>query len=261
MNQLLQTFLIFATGLIGGLVGSAVLSTNNTAVESTGEFASATEASVDLGKQFDAMQMQLDNMERQLEVQSGTILSMKDRVSSAVEMDRALRDGRMPDGEEFPLAAANTMPTGQGFDAAVDAVIQQRKDQEDAERDARREERRVDQLATRVAELAEQLGLDATQTEVMASALDESSRARNEFFADMRENGWSDREGMRTKMTEISDAETQALSLSLSADQMTQYGELNSQRGFGGFGGGSRSGANRGGGNSSGTTGGSRGGF
>jgi len=248
MNQLLQTFLIFVTGIVGGLVGSAILSSSSTEPASSQEIAAATEAEVDLGKQFDAMQMQLDNMERQLDVQGGSILTLKDRVSSAVEMDRALRDGRLPDGEEFPLAA-NSMPTGQGFDAAVGAVIQQREQQEDAERDARREERRLEQLETRVTELAEQLGLDSMQTEVLSKALNESSVARTAFFADMRENGWGDRDGIRTRMTEISELETETLSASLTPEQMTQYTELNDSRGFGGFGGGGRGGRGSGGGN------------
>jgi len=250
MNQLLQTFLIFVTGILGGLVGSTLLGSSASDSDTPAKTMTATEAGVDLSKQLDAMQMQLDNMERQLEVQSGTILSLKDRVSSAVEMDRALRDGRMPSGEDFPLAA-NSMPTGQGFDAAVDAVIQQRQQRENAEREARREERRQEQLDARVAELSEQLGLDGTQTEVLAKALNDSSVARNEFFADMRENGWGDRDGIRTRMTEIRKQETEALSIALTPEQMTQYTELNDSRGFGGFGGGRGSGnaggANRGG--------------
>ncbi|MDA0667399.1 MAG: hypothetical protein O3A95_02355 [Planctomycetota bacterium] len=258
MNKLLQTFLIFVTGILGGLVGSTLLSTSDSEATSGAETTAATEVGADFGKQLDSLQMQFDNMERQLEVQGGTILSMKDRVSSAVEMDRALRDGRLPDGEEFPLAS-NSIPTGQGFDAAVGAVIQQREEQEDAERDVRREERRKEQLETRIAELSEQLGLDSSQTEVLSKALNDSSVARNEFFADMRENGWGDREGIRTRMTEISEQETNALSASLSPEQMTQYAESNDSSGFGGFGGGNR-GGNRGGTTGGGTTGGTGGG-
>ncbi|PCJ54477.1 MAG: hypothetical protein COA70_04965 [Planctomycetota bacterium] len=245
MNQLLQTFLIFVTGIVGGLVGSAMLSSSSAEPASSQEITAATEAEADLGKQLDALQMQLDNMERQLDVQGGSILTLKDRVTSAVEMDRALRDGRMPGGEEFPLAA-NSIPTGQGFDAAVGAVIQLREEQEDAERSARREDRRQEQLETRVAELAEQLGLDIGQTEVLTKALNDTSVARSEFFADMRENGWGDRDGIRTRMAEISELETQTLSASLTPEQMTQYTELNDSRGFGGFGGGGGGGGNRG---------------
>lgn len=259
MNQLLQTFLILVTGLIGGLLGSTLLSSSDSDASPSAEAIAATETEADLGKQLDSMQMQLDNMERQLEVQGGSILSMKDRVSSAVEMDRALRDGRLPDGEEFPLAS-NPIPTGQGFDAAVGAVIQQREEQEDAERDERREDRRQEQLETRIAELSEQLGLDSSQTEALSSALNDSSVARNEFFADMRENGWGgDREGIRERMTEIGEQETEALSASLTPEQMTQYAESNEARGFGGFGGGNRGsggGGNRGGGGGGGNRGG-----
>ena len=256
MNQLLQTFLIFVTGILGGLVGSTLLSSGDSDAASSTSTVASSEVDVDLGKQLDSMQMQLDNMERQLEVQNGTILSMKDRVSSAAEMDRALRDGRLPGGEEFPLASVNSMPTGQGFDAAVDAVIQQREEKEDAERTARREERRVEQLDERVAELTEQLGLDASQTEVLAKALNDSSLARNEYFADMRENGRGDRDEIRARMAEIGEQETEALSASLNSDQMAQYTELNSSRGFGGFGGG----GSRGGGNTGNTGGTNRGG-
>ena len=257
MNQLLQTFLIFVTGLLGGLIGSVLLSDpGSTAETQDAESSYSTEANLELAESHDALQAQVDTLSRTVELQSSTILNLQDQVKGAVEMERALREGVMPGGEPLPpgLAMAD-VPTGPGFDAAVDAIIPQREEQEESERAERREERRQEQLARRVDDLAEQLGLDEAQKGEFAKILDESSKARNDFFQEMRETGaWSDRETIRTKMTEMRESELQSLGGLLNPEQLSQYEESTSFTGFGGGGnrGGGGGGGNRGGGNNNG---------
>ncbi|MGB0952518.1 MAG: hypothetical protein ACPG31_04795 [Planctomycetota bacterium] len=263
MNQLLQTFLIFVTGLIGGLIGSVLLADGGseaTSMDSDSGYTAA--ADEDLNKTLQALQAKVDTMGRTLELQSSTLLNMQEQMSSAVEMDRALRQGTLPGGEPLPpgmgMAAAD-MPTGPGFDAALDAALQQRDEAEAAERAERREERRVEQLEQRVADLALELGLSEAQTEEFGRILDDSSKARNDFFTEMRESGsWGDRDSMRAKMTEFRETELESLGGLLNSEQLTQYTELTEFTGFGGRGGGNRGGGNNGGSNSGG--GGNRGG-
>ena len=241
MNQLLQTFLIFVIGLIGGLIGSALMggADNSLEAENLSAFGVEDGQEGDLSDQLEAMQASLGSLTRRLELQESTLLTLQDRVAGAIEMDRSLRDGRLPGGEELAmgLGAMGDMPTGQSFDAAVDAVIQQREEEESAARTERREQRRQEQLEERVNDLAEQLGLDATQKSAFSEALNATSVARNDFFTDMRENGFTNREGIQEKMTEIRDQELESLGGVLNQEQLTQYQDLTEFSGFGGFGG------------------------
>lgn len=263
MNQLLQTFLIFIVGLLGGLIGSTLLggASSEGSKDGTGSAISDGDQA-SLSDQLDAIQMELGSLSRRVELQASTLLTLQDRVAGAIEMDRSLREGRMPGGEPLPFAEMGPggmadMPTGQSFDAAVDAVIQQREEEEAAARAERREQRRQEQLDQRVADLSEQLGLDASQQSAFAEALNQTSVARNDYFSDMRENGFSGREEIQAKMTELREQELETLGGFLNQDQLTQYQELTEVSGFGGFGG---RGGNRGGGGSGGG-GGTRGGF
>lgn len=241
MNQLLQTFLIFVIGLIGGLIGSVLMggADDPLEAENLSTFGAEEGQEGDLADQLEAIQASLGSLTRRLELQESTLLTLQDRVAGAIEMDRSLRDGRLPGGEEFAmgLGALGDMPTGPSFDSAVDAIIQQREEEESAARAERREERRQEQLEQRVNDLAEQLGLDATQKSAFSEALNATSVARNEFFTDMRENGFSNREGIQEKMTEIRDQELEALGGVLNQEQLTQYQDLTESSGFGGFGG------------------------
>lgn len=266
MNQLLQTFLIFVIGLIGGLIGSALMGGPDSSLdaENLRDLGAMEEGEVDLADQLEAMQASLGSLTRRLELQESTLLTLQDRVAGAIELDRSLRDGRLPGGMEMAMgpSALGEMPTGQSFDAAVDAVIQQREAEEAAERAERREQRRQEQLEQRVNDLAEQLGLDATQKSAFSEALNATSVARNEFFTDMRENGFTNRESIQEKMTELRDQELESLGRVLDPEQLTQYQDLTEVSGFGGFGGrsggrgtggggtggGSNQGGNRGGG-------------
>ncbi|MHC4824258.1 MAG: hypothetical protein ACYTEP_09595 [Planctomycetota bacterium] len=258
MNQLLQTFLIFVIGLIGGLIGSALIGGADTTqeAENLSELGVTVEGEADLADRMEAMQASLGSLTRRLELQESTLLTLQDRVAGAIEMDRSLRDGRLPGGQEFAMVPGGMgdVPTGQSFDAAVDAVIQQREEEEAAERSERREERRQEQLEQRVNDLAEQLGLDATQKDAFADALNTTSVARNDFFVDMRENGFSGREAIQERMAEIRDQELETLGSVLNQDQLTQYQGLTESSGFGGWGRG-------GGGGQSGTGNRDRGGF
>lgn len=258
MNQLLQTFLIFVTGLIGGLIGSVLLADGGSSSTPSSEDSSYTAAAdEDLSKTLQALQAKVDTMGRTLELQSSTLLTMQDQMASAVEMDRALRQGTLPGGEPLPAGTGMAMadiPTGPGFDAALDAALQQRDEEEAAERAAAREERRKEQLEARVADLALELGLSESQTIEFGKILDESSKARSDFFTEMRETGaWGDRTTMREKMGEFRDTELESLGGLLNNEQLTQYTELTENSGFGG---GGRGGGNRGGGGNTGGGGG-----
>ena len=123
----------------------------------------------------------------------------------------------------------------------------------------RREEERIQK---RLEELSDRLQLSAAQMEGMTDVLLEESMARQELFGDggMR-GGRGGFDGMREKMTAISEARDEGLAEVLQPWQVEEYkkAEQEQRRGFmGGRGGGDRGG--RSGGGRGGRGGGDRGG-
>jgi hypothetical protein len=148
------------------------------------------------------------------------------------------------------------MPTGQAFEGQINAVIEQRENQQSMERDQDRAERRAEANDRRVERLAKELGLNPQQTEQFATIVGDAATDRSDYFAEIRENGWEniDRDEMRSTMETMRDDEYSSLEGVLTPEQLTQYQESNSS---GGWGGGGRGGNNGGGGGRGGNNGGS----
>ncbi len=235
MNTTLQGFVILLLGLLGGLLSQVLLGSSSAADPLPALESRVQAADADLAKQLQSLQVAVDSLNRQLELQSSTLMHLQDQMAGVAELERSLRSGQLPEGVPMPLAMEN-MPTGMGFDAAVDAVIQQREQQQQAERAERREEMRKEQLARRVEELAEQLGLAPEQKDAFAQALDQASKERSAFFAEMRETGFLGRDAISEKMIAIREQEMDQLRPVLSEEQLSQYEELTTFRGFGGGG-------------------------
>jgi hypothetical protein len=148
------------------------------------------------------------------------------------------------------------MPTGQAFEGQINAVLEQRENQQNMERDQDRAERRAEANDRRVERLAKELGLNPQQTEQFATIVGDAATNRSDYFAEIRENGWEniDRDEMRSTMETMRDDEYSSLEGVLTPEQLTQYQESNSS---GGWGGGGRGGNNGGGGGRGGNNGGS----
>ncbi len=260
MKPLTQTLMMFVVGLLGGVVGALVISPAPSSEPNTLTEASAG-ASVE--KQLEQIQEQLDGLSRSVDLHGSTLSQLEDSQENiAREMSESLAKGVLPDGTplQVPLNMGD-MPAGPGFDSMVAAVIEQRDEEEAAARDERRKEAQAKQIEERSKRLAEELGLDAVQTDQLAQVMTETNDARNTFFQEMRENGTWDRDAIREGMDKLRVDESAKLDDFLTPTQLEQYSEQSNT--FGGFGGGRR-GGNTGGGNNNGgggNNGGRTGGF
>lgn len=256
MKPVTQTLTVFLVGLLGGLLGAFVFSPADSGAGPAET--SESGATAGLSKQLEDMQAQIDGLARSVDLNASSLGRLEDNQDSvAQEVARSLAEGVLPDGTPLsqPLDMGS-LPAGPGFDNMVAAVIEQREADEEAERDARRQERQKEQIDRRAQSLAEELGLDAGQTTQLASAMLESSEARNAMFREMRETGVWDRDAMRTGMEEIRAAETAKLEVFMTPTQVEQYNAQASD--FGGWGrrgGGSTQGGRNGGGSGGGQRG------
>jgi hypothetical protein len=237
MNQLGQTFLIFAVGLAGGLVGSVLLSspTNHVEDAATSAPGSSQQATNDYAKVLDGIQGDLAMLTDEVAQQRNMMRALDSRIASTQATRNDARLGAV--GVELdPLAALNPseIPSGQGFDAAVNAAIEKREADEAAVREAERAAQREERLNAQMENYIKELGLDANQAAEMKTILNDATVARTAFFNEMRESGSMDRELMREKMTELSDTQNEALGNVLNPTQMGQYTEMSANSGFGG---------------------------
>jgi hypothetical protein len=242
MNKTLSTVLILITGFIGGLLGPILLGDTGSQYDMSIDAAAANDTQ-ELRNEIAGLTSANDSLRSSFELQATRLSQLEGKVNSL-----PVPPSGGPDG----LAFAD-MPTGQAFEGQINAVIEQRENQQSMERDQDRAERRAEANDRRVERMAEELGLNSSQTEQFAKITGEASEKRNAFFSDMRENGWGsvDREEIRSQMETMRDEESSQLEGVLTPEQMTQYQESNSRGMFGNTGGG--------GGGRGGNTGGGRG--
>ncbi len=249
MNQTALLSIAVAAGFGGGFLGSILMApaVDSDPVGASSDGNPALEASLgDLSTRMQTVEASTDALELSVSVLDGRYEDLATIIPSSQS-----GGGFASDGSAMPLAAED-MPTGAGFDAAVAAVIEQRDAAEAAQRVEDREQRREEQMQRRVDDLAKQLNLDPGQKTQFADVLNETAAKRDAMFAEMREAGNWDRDNIREQMTTLRDEETAAMSDFLNDDQLTKYQEVGTTSMFGGRGGGGQRG---------GTGGGGRGGF
>jgi hypothetical protein len=241
MNKTLSTVLILITGFIGGLLGPILLGDTGSQYDMSIDAAAASDTQ-ELFNELAGLTSSNDSLRSSFDLQATRLGQLEDKVNSLPAT---------PPGGSNGLAFAD-MPTGQAFEGQINAVIEQRENQQSMERDQDRAERRAEQLERRVERMAEELGLNSSQTEQFAKITGDASEKRNEFFSDMREGGWGsvDRDEIRSQMETMRDEEISQLEGVLTPEQMTQYQESNNRGMFGSTGGGGGGGGRGGGGGS-----------
>lgn len=256
MNQIGQTFLIFVTGLAGGIVGSMVLGPSAGSADSAdgGQTQTILASDNELSGVIESMQGEMALLGNEISQQNTVIQSLDARLANIqVLQGDGLVGGASQNADPLAGLDQSEIPSGNSFDAAVNAAIEKREADEAAERDAQRAVRREEQMERRMENYVTELGLDAAQADQMKTILLDGDKARTDFFTDMRESGTMDRQAMREAMTELTETQNEQLSTVLNPTQMEQYSEMSSNRG--GFGGG---GGGRGAGGGGGNTGGGR---
>lgn len=224
---------MFVVGLAGGLTGAVFLGGGDAPV-----IGSSTDAPASSDRLVKALEQRILSLEGSAETQR----------LAYEEMDgRLLALSRRPDLEQLiatadaarptPDAAAAMSPTGQAMTAEVRAALDLIENERQAERDAEQARRREERLNATVERLTSELGLDASQAQVVKTALSESTVARETMFAEMRNGGGNfDREQIGAKMTELRETEIAMVSKVLTPTQVEHYTTLTSfgGRGFGG---------------------------
>ena len=245
MNKTLSTVLILITGFIGGLLGPILLGDTGSQYDMSIDAAAANDTQ-ELHNEIAGLTSANDSLRSSFDLQATRLGQLEDKINSL-----PLPPAGGPEG----LAFAD-MPTGQAFEGQINAVIEQRENQQSMERDQARAERRAEANARRVERMAEELGLSPQQTDQFATIVDDAATERSEYFSEIRENGWEniDRDEMRSTMETMREDEYSALEGVLTPEQLTQYQESNSNSGWGGGGRGGNTGGGRGG-----NTGGGRG--
>jgi hypothetical protein len=244
MNKTLSTVLILITGFIGGLLGPVLLGDTGPQYDMSIEAAAASDTQ-ELRNEIAGLTSANDSLRSSFDLQATRLGQLEDKINSL-----PLTPAGGPEG----LAFAD-MPTGQAFEGQINAVIEQRENQQSMERDQARAERREEANERRVERMAEELGLSPQQTDQFATIVGDAATERTEYFSEIRENGWEniDRDEMRSTMETMREDEYSALEGVLTPEQLTQYQESNSNSGWGGGRGGST------GGGRGGNTGGGRG--
>ena len=244
MNKTLSTVLILITGFIGGLLGPVLLGDTGPQYDMSIEAAAASDTQ-ELRNEIAGLTSANDSLRSSFDLQATRLGQLEDKINSL-----PLTPAGGPEG----LAFAD-MPTGQAFEGQINAVIEQRENQQNMERDQARAERREEANERRVERMAEELGLSPQQTDQFATIVGDAATERTEYFSEIRENGWEniDRDEMRSTMETMREDEYSALEGVLTPEQLTQYQESNSNSGWGGGRGGST------GGGRGGNTGGGRG--
>lgn len=245
MNKTLSTVLILITGFIGGLLGPILLGDTGSQYDMSIDAAAASDTQ-ELRNEIAGLTSANDSLRSSFDLQATRLGQLEDKINSL-----PLPPAGGPEG----LAFAD-MPTGQAFEGQINAVIEQRENQQSMERDQARAERRAEANARRVERMAEELGLSPQQTDQFATIVGDAATERTEYFSEIRENGWEniDRDEMRSTMETMREDEYSALEGVLTPEQLTQYQESNSNSGWGGGGRGGNNGGGRGG-----STGGGRG--
>ena len=244
MNKTLSAILILITGFIGGLLGPVLLGDTGPQYDMSIEAAAASDTQ-ELRNEIAGLTSANDSLRSSFDLQATRLGQLEDKINSL-----PLTPAGGPEG----LAFAD-MPTGQAFEGQINAVIEQRENQQSMERDQARAERREEANERRVERMAEELGLSPQQTDQFATIVGDAATERTEYFSEIRENGWEniDRDEMRSTMETMREDEYSALEGVLTPEQLTQYQESNSNSGWGGGRGGST------GGGRGGNTGGGRG--
>lgn len=236
MNKTLSTALILITGFIGGLLGPILLGDTGSQYDMSIDAAAASDTQ-ELRNEIAGLTSANDSLRSSFDLQATRLGQLEDKINSL-----PLPPPGGPDG----LAFAD-LPTGQAFEGQINAVIEQRENQQSMERDQDRAERRAEANDRRVERLAKELGLSPQQTEQFATIVGDAATDRSDYFSEIRENGWEniDRDEMRSTMETMRDDEYSSLEGVLTPEQLTQYQESNS--GWGGGRGGNTGGGGRGG--------------
>jgi hypothetical protein len=236
MNKTLSTVLILITGFIGGLLGPILLGDTGAQYDMSIDAAAASDTQ-ELFNELAGLTSSNDSLRSSFDLQATRLGQLEDKVNSL-----PVPPSGGPDG----LAFAD-MPTGQAFEGQINAVIEQRENQQSMERNQERAERRAEANDRRVERMAKELGLSPQQTEQFATIVGDAATDRSDYFSEIRENGWEniDRDEMRSTMETMRDDEYSSLEGVLTPEQLTQYQESNS--GWGGGRGGNSGGSGRGG--------------
>lgn len=248
MQMILKTVLLFAIGLLGGLLGASLIGGGSSpqAQSSNGTGLDAVSATA-----FKAAEERILLLEREAESQDLAMADFNTRLLAATRRESlpeaAVAAALDPNGNPT-LGSLNLtdLPTGPSFDSAVAAVIQKREEDERAARELEREQRREERVKRTMEQLTTELGLDARQADAVGAALKESTTAREKFFEQMQ-SGNFDRDAARAQMSQIREAEIKAVSAVLSPTQVESYSKATDFGGGRGFGGGQGGGPGRGG--------------
>jgi hypothetical protein len=254
MNQIGQTFLIFVTGLAGGIVGSMVLGPSGGTADSAdgGQAQTVLASDSELSGVIESIQGDMAQLGSEISQQKSVLQSLDARLANIQTLQGdGLVGGTGLNADPLAGLDQSEIPSGNSFDAAVNAAIEKREADEAAERDAQRAVRREEQMERRMENYVTELGLDAAQADQMKKILLDGDKARTDYFTELRESGNMDRQAMREAMTELTDTQNEQLGNVLNPTQMEQYSEMASSSRFGGFGGGGR-GTGGGGGNAGG---------
>ena len=130
------------------------------------------------------------------------------------------------------------------------SVLEQKEADEQRARDEARQQRDEERRLARADEIAEKLGLNRADRDVLLSVMTETDNRRGLIITEMRENGFGDRDAMREGMQGLQDWRNEELNSRFGEDLTGQINELDNGggRGFGGRGGGGQGGGGQGGG-------------
>lgn len=238
MNDLARTSLMFVVGLAGGVTGAILL--GGEAGPAAGDEAPTADSSAE--RALRAVEQRLLALEGASESQRLAYEELDGRLitlSRRPDLEQLLASADAAKTAEG--AASAVLPAGPAMTAEVRAALQLIEEEERVKREAEQAKRREERVAALAERVSTELGLDASQADVVKAAISESWAAREAVFAELRDGGGPppDREAIGQKMSELRATEIAQVSKVLTPAQVEQYSSLTSfGRGFGGDGGG-----------------------
>ena len=151
-------------GAVGGFVGSTIFSSSDGA--ETDLTAQAPDlASADESASSDALSQRVNALEEDISMLEGQLNRFRNEAGRGPRRDVPPPNGGPGDG---PLAASLG---GVALEDAVTDVLENREEAQRRERDERRKEQAAERMDRRMERYAEELGLDAYQTQEMSRVL------------------------------------------------------------------------------------------
>jgi len=231
MNKLPYLLLGLGSGIAGGLLGGLLIFSpaSGPAADPAGSSDLAVgEAppAQDAGKRLTALESEMETLSMIVNDLQSHLQERREVAPVDVEADGPVAAAAPPASANGPEGKVDY---GTYFDSRVEAVLQQREEEQQKQREERARQFREQRIEQQVAQLTEKLGLDDYQAGELKTALTTEDQERSGFFRELRSTGVFDRQAIGEKMRSLREETYKTLAPVLGQDKMKGFKEFNAR--------------------------------